>query len=150
MSFLESHFYDTTTSHFLQARLEPNRHLLRIHVVVEGVNPHVLMNEPGEEVNGVARGLLHDLDVAYRGGPLARHQIAVFPASDYSDLRVAIVSDGEAIGTRPATTMAHTTAPASSYINRRIHCCNRKPILSPPTKPITVLMRTLISQYIIP
>jgi len=55
-----------------EAALKPNRNLLRIHMVVEGVNPHVLVDEAGEEVDGVARGLLQDADVAYYGGPLAR------------------------------------------------------------------------------
>ena len=67
-------------------------------MVVEGVNPHVLVDEAGEEVDGVARGLVHDVDVAGYGGPLAGHQIAVFPASDDPDLQGVVVSDGEAIG----------------------------------------------------
>jgi len=71
MSFLESYSYDTPVSRFLQAALKPHRNLLRIHVVIEGVNLHVLVDEPGEEVDGVARGLLHDVDVAGHAGPLA-------------------------------------------------------------------------------
>ena len=53
-----------------KAALKPNRNLLRIHVVVESINPHILMDEPGEEVDGVARGLLQDADVTDHGGPL--------------------------------------------------------------------------------
>jgi len=48
-----------------KAALKPNRDLLRIHVVVEGINPHVLVDEAGEEVDGVASWLIHGVDVAY-------------------------------------------------------------------------------------
>ena len=42
-------------------------------MVIEGVNPHILMDQPGEEAHGVARTLLQDVDVADHGAPLARH-----------------------------------------------------------------------------
>ena len=104
-------------------------------MIIEGVNPHVLVDEAGEEVDGVARGLLHDVDVADHGGPLARHQVAVFLASDAPDLQVVVISDGEAIGLRPATTMAMATTatPAWRYCSRLIHCWRMKPMPPPPT-----------------
>ena len=103
-------------------------------MIIEGVNPHVLVDEPSEEVDGVARGLIHDVDVADHGGPLARHQVAVFLASDDPDLQVIVVSDGEAVGIRPAATMAmvSTATLAWRYCSRLIHSWRMKPLPAPP------------------